>query len=131
MLEALLSSLRETWPMYLVAIGGAETLLYLKNRQGRRVVIVTAAIVFLILFALSMTQGSSWALENHLLKLIAVNAISLVVPVAMITGAIFAIGRLRSAVVQHATLVGFVATAMFFFPLWGLMVVCGSGLDCL
>ena len=131
MLEALLDSLRHTWPTFLVAVGVAETMLYLKNRRGRRAVIVTAAIMFLVLFALSMTQGSSWALENHLLKLISVNAISLVVPIALLTAAIFAIGRFRSTLAQHAILAGAVAVAMFFFPLWGLMVVCGSGLDCL
>jgi nitrate reductase gamma subunit len=131
MFEALVSSARHVWPMYLLALAAAELLLYLWTKHGRRSVLLVASVIFMLSLLASHWTASAWARQNHLAKLVAVNAISLVGPVAVVVLAVFFARRVRLPLARHATLTAAVFLTMFFFPIWALMVTCASGLDCL
>jgi hypothetical protein len=131
MLESLIDSMRHAWPFYLIALAGAELILYMWTTRGWRYVLPAAGIMFVLLLFVSHGASSAWDRDNQLAKLLVVNAINLAVPMALLVLAVFFAKKVSSPPARHVVLAVAVFFVMFLSPLGALMVVCSSGLDCL
>lgn len=130
--ELLVGAAKQAWPIYLLAVVMAEAMLHLRERLGMRAVSVASAVLLIALKILSFFgEQNTWAREQRPLLLNVVNFISILGPVVAVVWLVWLVARVRSAALRHATLIGSVLVIMSVWPVWALLITCGSGLDCL
>lgn len=130
--EFLISSLEHAWPYYVMAFVVAELLLIIKERVGVIFELVSAiAICVFLTWAAQYQNHNSWALQNKPGLLAMVNFLSIFMPLAVFVLANHFLVLIQKTGLKHLTLLGVVIVTTFVWPIWALVVVCSSGLDCL
>jgi len=117
--------------LFLIALAVAEFLLYLRLKQGWPLYVGMAMVLFVALTALAyFTEGNTWSMQQQPMRLAIVIGLQVVAPLLAIACAVPLVVRVRHRLSRHALMAAFVFVVMLAWPLYALVVVCTSGLDC-
>jgi hypothetical protein len=131
MMDFLVSVLRYTWPIHLVALAGAEILLFLRMKtHWRGFAGASVCLFFVLLLAVLFADSSAISQFNGLADFFLVYAQIVIIPLVFMVAGVMLVAKLENRVARHGVLVSLVLATIFFLPLWALGVACSSTGDC-
>jgi hypothetical protein len=118
--------------LFLFALAVAECLLYVRTKKGWLLYFGVVAGLFLALTALGYSaESNTLSTQQRPVRLVIVIALQVLVPLVAIACAVSFLSKIRHGLTRHALVAASAFAVMLAWPLFALVVVCSSGLDCI